>query len=328
MKKIIRIIAVALCVTTLGVMLCSCQYLEDKKDNRAVFTDDSKESIEFRGNTYKRISLTSSSFVTINSTFGTSGFVCEKDVPVLLSSMYGEPFEYDSSKDSPLILQCYRSDPSIQEYVSDTEGDSLRSAFNLNNNSYNYFLAGYNNDRCYVREDLYDDLKEELKSLKLKHYFYIKEYDPYVSDSENHDMYYDYKMEYTILDDKLTDAINQTLNNGRKIDYKKLKDKNSWSSFRLSYCDKHMMVTDEEKELYIFCDNTTGKYYLAPMMSFSYSSIKELIEAPDSYRQLFTALFADNNNNVYYGDDLNSYFETDEMDEYAYEHGVGDSNVI
>lgn len=316
MKRIIRIIAAVMCIALLGVTLCSCQQLDDKKRNHAVYTDDSKETIEFRGNAYKRLTLPSE---TISATafydyIPESAYVTTKDVPVLLSSMFGEPIIFDTKSDDPVIIQCYNESPITTE-----------NSYYLNSIS-NYYGYQFDAKKCYVREDFYDELKEELKDGNLEHYFYydydLKDFDMKNFDPENiesaeefeYDMYSNLKVDYKLIDDELTKAINDTLKSGKKIDYKKLKD-HSYSSFALSYCDKNLIVSDEGKNLVIFCDTKTNKYYLAPM-AYGYSNNKVLIEVPDKYSQLFKKLFTEQKDSLFEDEDLSMYFE-DDLEDYT-----------
>lgn len=316
MKKIIRIIAVALCVAILGVMLCSCQYLEDKKHDRAVFADDSKECIEFRGYTYKRISLPADVVIMDgDSYYGYQAFVSTKDVPVLLNSIYGQPITFDFSEENPPILQCYKEDKNVS---NDATERFVRFSYTY---TYNYFGYELDSDKCYVREDRYDELKEELQNAILDHYYY---YDYH--EEEYNDVYYEDRsmVELKLVDDDLTKSINETLKSGKTIDYTTLKDSDSWNSYWLSYCDKNKLVKDDSKELRIFYNSTNDKYYLL-QTSYSLANHKELIEVPKSDNQLFKKLFDEQKDEVTFDDDLYFYFEDDMMD---YESGESDTDNI
>ena len=106
MKKIIRIVSIAVCVVMLGVMLCSCTYLDDKKYNRAVFCDDSQTSMTFRDYTYRKIKLPNNlSFLANQYNFSTA-VVTDSDVPVLLADKFGHYFSYPIKEEHPIVISC------------------------------------------------------------------------------------------------------------------------------------------------------------------------------------------------------------------------------
>ncbi len=307
MKRMTRIIAALMCIALLGMILCSCQQLDDKKRNHAVYTDDSKETIEFRGNNYKRLTLPSESIVPVTpyDYIGATAYVTTKDVPVLLSSVFGEEIAYDIKSDEPVVIQCYKE-------------SSIETNNNFLVNSTSVYGYQYDNEKCYVREDHFDELNEELKDGNLDHYYYYdygtKDFELKDSDSSDEIAYemnsdYEVKIDEKMIDDESTAAINETLKNGKKIEYNKLKN-HTYSSFSLMYCDKNLLFTDTSKILIIFRDTTADKYYLASM-AYDYANHKELIEAPEKYSQLFKKLFSENKNIVFEDDDLSSYFEYD-----------------
>ena len=312
MKKVIRIIAVAMCVALLGVMLCSCQYLDDMKKNHAVYTDDSKEAIEFKDHIYKGFSMPENIIpITDSEAYGEFTYVTTKDVPVLLSEMYGDSFSFDTREKTPLILTCYNE---------------------VNNSVLNYSNLGTAQTyqvQCYVREDRYDELSEEMKNATLDHYYYLHDnYDSYVGNNSD---YLDYgsisSVDYRLVSEELTNAINDTIKSGKKVNYKKLKDE-GWNSFTLNYCDKNRLVTDVSKTLIILYNRESLKYYLVPKfpaMSYSHGA-KEIFEVSEKYHKALDQLFKEEYDSVFTEDNLYQYFEPDETDAYAY--GEGDSGEI
>ena len=324
MKRIIKVIAFALCIAMLGVTLCSCQYLEDKKNNRAVFTDDSKEAIEFRGNTYKKIKLPKDVSVLFGSESSQESYVTTKDVPVLLSSMYGQHFAYNTKEENPLIIQCYKE----IDYNFETNGVNQ-----FLSNSYSKYSAFglQDSEKCYVREDRYEELSKELENPNLDHYYYydysyengeldIGDYSYYSNSGEFYSPVYEYKL----INEELTNAINDTFKNGKKVDYKKLKDE-GWSTFWLDYCDQNLLLTSDSNSLDIFYDSADKKYYLMPFNS-SFGIAVQMILVPDKYSKLFDQLFSEQSDEVVKDNSLYQYFEMDEMDEYAF--GEGNSGEI
>ena len=315
MKKVIRIITAALCAAMIGATLCSCRYLDEKKENNAVFTDDSKEYIEFRDHTYKRIELPSGLTAMVDYDFGVEpAYVTEKDVPVLLNSMYGLPFIYDSKVKNPLILQLYEGND-----LMDESDPILRATMHT--------YGALDRNQCYIREDKYDEVKNEIQKAKLDHYYY------YDADFTDYSLNYDFSdpmqltPELKPASEELTSAINDSLKSGKKVNYQKLIDKDSWSSFCLGCCDKNMLVTDDTKNLYILCENVSGKYYLVQTTNM-YSKEKDLITVPDQYSSVFKQLFTEQKEYLYIGARLEDYFEMDETDASAYIESSTDSQVF
>lgn len=85
LMKFKKITATLLLVLTL-LSLCSCDMLDELKQQRAYFTDDTQNSIIYNGETYKKANVSDKYSSELNGTV----YIVEKDVPVLLSAMLCE----------------------------------------------------------------------------------------------------------------------------------------------------------------------------------------------------------------------------------------------
>lgn len=290
MKTIIRILAVALCIALLGVTLCSCQYLEDHKNNRAVFTDSSKESFTFRGYTYKKMEFPSKSNLMLMADGDTSAYVTTEDVPVLLTSMFGQPIVYNGDEKNPLIMTCHSNENEV--------------FYGVANLGITYNSGSASPEGTYVREDKFDELKNTIVNAKLDHYYYWvfnEEYDEW----NNYSAYYIVEVRH-LAGDSLTKAINDTLENGKKVKYIDVPNDEGWSETEVYPCDKDMMVTNS-RLYYIFTD---GKdYYVIPTTSGD-PDTDELIKADKKYYDLFKDLLSDEDIVLGSGLRISDYFET------------------
>jgi len=99
MKKSIKIIALCLSLTLFGVLFAGCDMLDQMKANHAILSED-KETISFRGETYKRLSTDVNLYYTYyyGNELGKIS-VTDEDVPVLLSDTYCYYSQYDKTKD-------------------------------------------------------------------------------------------------------------------------------------------------------------------------------------------------------------------------------------
>ena len=132
MKKTMKRLAAILLASVLSLSLCSCNFLDELRANRAVFADEVQSAIEWNGQTYKRYrgkgpAFAISMYQQIN--------VTTPDVPVLLAGMGGKTAGV--SKD--------------------------RSILNLND--YNWSWTGESN--YYLLESRYDELSKLLSTTEL-----------------------------------------------------------------------------------------------------------------------------------------------------------------
>ena len=143
MKKAIRIISVLLCAVMLGILLCSCTYLDEQKAMHAVYTGDSETNLTFRGYTYQKIDLPSNISFLMNEYKVANAYLTEKDVPVLLSKRFGSIVWYNSDEENPVLL-----------HGNTTVGD-------------------------FVREDRYEEISGKVFTAKMDHYALYDYIQPY-----------------------------------------------------------------------------------------------------------------------------------------------------
>lgn len=295
MKQFMRIIAVALCLIILGVTLCSCQYLEDKKVNHAVYCDDSKESLTFRGNTYRQIKLKKDQqFIMADSAIA---FVTTEDVPVLLSTQFGEWLDYNSNEEHPAVLRCNsRADEAYYAYPISIDSG-------LHNLSAEYFANETAEIRYYVREDKLDEISKVVEKAELNEYFTVN-YNTYEYDENGYSIdAYPEK-----LGEDITKAINASLKEGKKINYTKLSDQD-WNALNWCLwaypCDKDMNVTDTGS---ILIASDRLNFYLVPTDNSS-PLTKDLIKVPEKYYDTFYTLARKYQGDMYYHGIVRDYFE-------------------
>lgn len=320
MKKFIKIIAVALCVTILGVMLCSCQYLDEKKANHAVYCDDTKDSFTFRDYTYRKADNPKGlSFVSANEM--SDAYVTPEDVPVLLSSSFGEMLFYDISEKNPIIIQCISYNMNDYYYSNPI---SLSSNFNnLRMDYYKYYSS--NSDRIYIREDQYDKVSNTLKNAVFDHYYMVDyhynydeyDYNGYSVDSE----------ENTLIDDDAIKAINESLKTGKKIVYTDFGD-DDFDALDVYQCDQDVLITNNYS---VHLLNSDDGCYLVQLKDAEPIS-NDVVKVPDQYTGVIKKLFKDHDN--IYGTKMYECFEAmkaeyypDDSSSSGFVTGYGDSST-
>ncbi len=284
MKKVIRIIAVAICITLLGVTLCSCQYLDDKKDNHAIYCDDSKTSFTFRGYTYKKISSPSNmSFIEPKTDF-TNAYVTEKDVPVLLSESYGNTMAFSAKEKNPVIIHIV------------SRGIGYVSPVSIRQSSY---WAEYEDiSGVFAREDHYDELTEKVKAAKLDSY-YVTKYKDYSANAYFYESSYEDIIdpyEFELVSDEVAEAVNDSLLNGKKVKYTKL-ESDGWDSINIIPCDKDMILTNNNNVVFF---KNKGDYYLLQTLNGNAFG-EEVVKAPEKYTELFDKFYVANKELIYEG---------------------------
>lgn len=253
MKKSFRIIALLLAIILISVSLCSCEWLEEKKANRAVYSDDKRE-ITYQDNVYQVIYADKIDFVSDYSYGWTNPYVTTKDVPLLLTDEYGDPISV--LRDGTVIRAFADIDGFADDFWTSDKDDE-----------YYYATTTYH---YYVRSDKYDEVKETVEKAELDHYYF--EYwsygnNGYVDADYSTDMLSDYRSvegnyQYVLLDDSLTDIVNKALNAKMedKVSYREL----STGDYDLKVidfypCDKNMIITQSGIEYCFIQDG--DKYY-------------------------------------------------------------------
>ena len=241
MKKSFKLIALFLAIAMLSVSLCSCRDLDDKKENRAVYTSADHKEIEYKGNIYRQINLGKYNFLSYYMGGMNTYYVTDKDVPVLLTSQFGNWMVVDGNENH------------IE--VSDYDKGEL----------------------YYVRDDLYDKVKELVASGKLDCYYleYWDEIDYDNLEWDEYDTAYEESYHMVMVDDAVAKVVNNAENaaNNDKISYKKLSP-NYQDIIELIVCDSDMILTDvspyhrlvkDKNNYYYWSDNSIGEYCLVPL---------------------------------------------------------------
>lgn len=254
MKKVFKISALLLVIFLLTVSLCSCRSLETAKTNQAFYRDNFRSEVILRDNIYQKIHLGNLSFIdTGNYGLQDNGcFVTEKDVPVLLSSWYGE--RYSISKDES-VLSIYG-----EYYVREDRYEAVKDA--ADSAVLDHYYISYYPDSYYSGR--YDDIAS-------------KRYD---TDTVSN----------ILLEQDVTDAINKTLATVNSDKVQLTQDQlYSVEALMIERCDKDMIVTTSDNNLvllrdgesfYVSGDNDywADSYSVYPIEKNSAALIGELFE--------------------------------------------------
>lgn len=151
MKTCKRWIAVLLAVL-MCLSLCGCQALEDMRAAQAVYQEDG--SILWNGQVYRMLGDTASRGDIYIVGDNQNVYVTQKDVPVLLSEFFGEP--YDVCADGTL-LESYTWDGGYimycREDVYDATAEYLKNGFQLDTYFYSYYdEETYDGNNYYLTE--------------------------------------------------------------------------------------------------------------------------------------------------------------------------------
>lgn len=285
MKPIVKIISIALCIVMLAVTLCSCQFLDEKKANHAVYCDDKKDSFTFHGYTYRKADLSKSlSLIATNDI--TNSYLTEQDVPVLLSSRYGEMLSYNTDEQNPIIIECVSFDHDGISY-----NPLLSYSFNIDLGM-DHFDYSYTSNPIFIREDQYDTISENVKNIVFDHYSMIE----YNYDDEFYDPDYGYVPDekHKAIDDDTAKAIRESLKAGKKIKYTEFGD-DDFDAIEAYQCDKDVLFTNDYGVLLL---NRGKSYYLVQLKDHEPIS-NDVVKVPDQFIDTFKKLFDEYANSTY-----------------------------
>ena len=211
MKKHLKLIALFVVIALSAISLCSCQALDEAKEKQAFYTDDTKNEIVWKGETYQQIDPGKYYFISSYG-FDDTLFVTDKDVPVLLSSYEGD---YGTVLNDGTVISVNGKD-----YVIGDKYDELKKT-----------IENAKLDHFYFTDYRYPDYEYD-------EYYYDRK-DTYMED------------ENILLDDDVSDAINRALKLDEKdrAEYDNL-NKNV-KSLMLYRCDKDMVLQDTNKTVYL-----------------------------------------------------------------------------
>ena len=304
MKPIVKIISIALCIVMLAVTLCSCQFLDEKKANHAVYCDDKKDSFTFRGYTYRKADLSKSlSLIATNDI--TNSYLTEQDVPVLLSSRYGEMLSYNTDEQNPIIIECVSFDHDGISY-----NPLLSYSFNIDLGM-DHFDYSYTSNRIFIREDQYDTISENVKNIVFDHYYMIE----YNYDDEFYDPDYGYVPDekHKAIDDDTAKAIRESLKTGKKIKYTEFGD-DDFDAIEANQCDKDVLFTNDYGVLLL---NRGKSYYLVQLKDHEPIS-NDVVKVPDQFIDTFKKLFDEYANSTYRTMLINYVFaSSDDVTDYS-----------
>ena len=153
MKNSFKLIALFLAIAMLAVSLCSCRALDERKENRAVYTSTEHTKIEYKGNLYRL--LLNSENKDILTTGGSfverySSRVTDKDVPVLLDNYYGNFMDINEDE---TIIRVFLSSEKLWDFITDEEL------------YYHTSVTYWGGHVYYVHEDKYEEVKEDTAPL-------------------------------------------------------------------------------------------------------------------------------------------------------------------
>lgn len=147
MKKSLRIFALILVLILSISVLCSCNSLDELRNNHARWTDDTHLTVEYLGQKYVKYEGDTNIFAITNFDgyygFFPIQFITEKDVPVLLGKYFG--YSFDVSRDKRIIRTWNYF--SFGKMADDFEGSDK--------------IDGWDTDIYYLLESEKDEIIEE-----------------------------------------------------------------------------------------------------------------------------------------------------------------------
>lgn len=308
MKKTFRLIALLMALSMVAFTLCSCQELDKKKADRAVYNSDRTE-ITYHDTVYKSINLGKFDLIDNTSVNWDSHYVTAPDVPVLLAESFGNSMQVYEGE---VILRTSGYD---KGYTAAATVDEVRIG------KYDYPMP-VESSNYYIRSDKYDEVKQAISDAKIDCYYfdYWSDYteSEYSYDTEKSSIPYAGGRYYNVLlSEELTAAVAKALDapSNEKVSYKELgTGDNDVKSILLNPCDRNMLLTQSTGQCYLVQDRDkyyfwNGNYYteysFVPFNEEETALVKELFEQyPDAahYDNIswqFTDLTESNNTSEY-----------------------------
>ncbi len=118
--KRVKLLVCAVCMVALSISLCSCNYLDDLKDQRVEIEDG---TVTYNGHTYTQIQMANRSLELQSETYV---YVVDPEVPLLLTDWYGDYLGI--SWDGKLLSylgNVYASDELTDEEIAEIENTEL-----------------------------------------------------------------------------------------------------------------------------------------------------------------------------------------------------------
>ena len=296
MKKSLKVLAALMALVFIALSLCSCQQLDDRRNDTARYLEGTKEALEFRGEKYvlfdefRETSQYTYSYIT-DGIYG--AYVVEGDVPVLLSTIYGASISFKVDEEHPVIIQAYTS------VTRETDYPGV------------YYTTS---DVYYCREDMVDEVQKIIDEKKYDEYFY---YETDRWDEETNE----YVWERTLLSDDASDAVRRTLKRdfNEKTDYTMDNVDNEiydqmLDEIDISYCDKQIILTSDSyiriNKAYSYGNSDNAKYYIFCYENGVYDFVYKLVSEEDAayFEELFDIYRYENG---WYEDGYYYYYDID-----------------
>lgn len=158
MKKTIKIIALCLSLVALTALFAGCDALDEMQANHAILSED-KESISFRGDTYKRLPEGANFYYTYKFTEDID--VTDDDVPVLLSDAYCYYSEYDNTKD---LFRVNLVAETTEDFFVSSYSSVVESVYYCNEKDYDKYVTAIeenNPDHIGFEYEVEDEIENE-----------------------------------------------------------------------------------------------------------------------------------------------------------------------
>lgn len=265
MKKAIKIGIVLLILSVMCMSLCSCQALDDMRNNQAFWTDTSKEEITYNGTNYKYIpvSLTTELYPCDVYDSQLYLYITEKDVPVLLSST----------------------------------GDNATISYDKNIIT-RYSESGASNV-YYVEESMYDEVIDDIKNNKFDNYCVYQ----YVQ-TELQDHSYDYSFEYRMLNEEEQKAVEDVLENVKPVIIEDYSYSLYSYGADIQKCDKNGLFCRQPFDSITLYQRQNGEYCIC-IESYPSDTSEDLpdtkrYDIPEKYEKLFKRMYQNADNPDYF----------------------------
>ncbi len=120
MKRVLKIIALALVIAMLSVSLCSCDEIDKMRTQHAAWIEPD-ESFTLGGETYRRV--TNITYFDLTAT--ERAYLTDSDVPLLLMKDYGKAFNINHEHGTAMYNRRIYAAERVYDYASSTlSGDS------------------------------------------------------------------------------------------------------------------------------------------------------------------------------------------------------------
>ena len=227
-------------------LLTSCGAMDELKERTGYYTEN-RNSIEWKGRTYVLSKLDISS---LELSFDNFINVCRKDVPVLLSRMYGS--SYSTDREEKILYMNYE----VIGGMDDLFGSEKGSGGPADETFDSLMPSG---PRLYIREDCLQEITDLIKNGKTDHYCI----QGWTGESYG----------YVLLPDSAQKQLDDILKDSRyKLSEEELEK--AWNArdygfetLLIKRCDKTMMLKKDNLELHVLEDFNGDRFCLLNLMT-------------------------------------------------------------